>query len=191
MSAAGPPLVPFTDKVVALDRAFSLADVAYAFGGAIALAYYAAPRATVDIDINVFVPVERSADVMGVLLELGTSPLDSDQQARLVRDGQVRARWETTALDLFFSYDPLHESCLERRRRVPFGRDGDFIQILSAEDLAIFKALFDRDKDWRDLREMLFALGEQFNVVYVREWLLRILPEDEARYVRFEETLRA
>ena len=189
MSATGP--VPFTDKVVALDRAFGEANLPYAFGGAIALAYYAAPRATVDIDINVFVPVARGGEVMAVLEALGVSPLDAQQETRLERDGQARVRWETTALDLFFSYDPLHESCLERRRRVPFGRDGTFIQILSAEDLAVFKVLFDRARDWRDLHEMLFALADEFDVDYARRWLRRILTEDGARYVRFEETLRA
>lgn len=191
---SAPPL-PLTDKVVALDRAFSAADVPYAFGGAIALAYYAAPRATVDIDINVFVPVEASDRVLAVLHGLGAAPLDPEQETRLARDGQARARWETTALDLFFAYDPLHQSCLARRRRVPFGSDGDFIQILAAEDLAVFKVLFDRDKDWRDLREMLFALGQApdvgFDAGYAREWLRRILPADDPRYVRFEEVLRA
>ena len=191
MSATGPPLVPFTDKVVALDRAFCDADVPYAFGGAIALAYYAAPRATVDIDINVFVPVDGSNSVIAVLLGLGAASLAPEQQTRLERDGQARTRWETTPLDLFFSYDPLHESCHQRRRSVPFGRDGDFIQILSAEDLAVFKVLFGRDKDWRDLHEMLFALADEFDVAYARDWLRCILPEEEVRYVRFEEILRA
>ena len=96
-----------------------------------------------------------------------------------------------TAPGLGTRLDPLHESCLERRRRVPFGRNGDFIQILSAEDLAVFKVLFDRDKDWRDLHEMLFALADEFDVAYTRDWLRRILVEKDARYVRFEETLRA
>ena len=31
--------------------------------------------------------------------------------------------------------------------------------LLSAEDLAIFKVLFAREKDWRDLAEMLLAAG--------------------------------
>jgi len=189
LSALDP--VPLPDKVVALDRAFRDAEIPYAFGGAIALAYYATPRATVDIDINVFVPVVRGSEVMAALETLGTDPLGPEQEARLERDGQARARWETTALDLFFSYDPLHDSCLERLRRVPFGRDGDFIQVLSAEDLAVLEVLFDRDKDWRDLHEMRFALGDAFDGEYARRWLRRILPEDDARYVRFEETLRA
>jgi len=37
---------------------------------------------------------------------------------------------------------------------------------LSAEGLAIFKVLFARDKDWRDLQVMLFAQGENFDAGY-------------------------
>lgn len=191
MSTGGPAQIPLAEKVVALDRAFSSADVPYAFGGAIALAYYATPRATVDIDINVFVPVERSEAVLALLQGIGASPLDDSQKARLTRDGQARARWEATPLDLFFSYDPLHESCMERRRRVPFGRGGDTIQILSAENLAVFKVIFDRDKDWRDLQEMVFALEGDFDAAYAREWLGRILSPDDGRTQRFEDALRS
>jgi len=190
VSTAGPPLVPFTDKIVALDRAFADAGIPYAFGGAIALAYYATPRATVDIDINVFVPVERSGAVLALLADLGASPLDEEQAKRLARDGQARVGWETTPLDLFFAYDPLHASCLERRRSVSFGRGGDTIFILAAEDLTIFKVIFDRDKDWRDLREMLFALEDAFDAAYARDWLHRILPEGDARRERLETVLR-
>ena len=53
------------ERVVALDAA--LADVPHAFGGALALAYYAEPRATIDIDLNVFVPAERFEDVAAPL----------------------------------------------------------------------------------------------------------------------------
>src|SRR5262249_14713784 len=40
------------ERILAIDRA--LVAVPHAFGGALALAYYAEPRATVDIDLNVF-----------------------------------------------------------------------------------------------------------------------------------------
>ena len=38
-------------KVVSLARALEESELPYAFGGALALAYYAEPRATVDIDV--------------------------------------------------------------------------------------------------------------------------------------------
>jgi len=50
------------DKILAVDRAFE--RVPHAFGGAISLAYHAEPRATIDIDVNVFVPVDRVDEIL-------------------------------------------------------------------------------------------------------------------------------
>ena len=95
--------------------------------------------------------------------------------------------WDATPLDLFFSYDALHDACRERRRQVAFA--GEKITILSAEDLAVFKVLFARDKDWRDLRELLFAQGERFERDYALGWLERILAPDDERLSRFRSLL--
>src|SRR5947209_7381077 len=56
-------MAPLTlaQRVLAIEGA--LPTIPHAFGGALALAYYAEPRATIDIDLNVFVPVDRYPDV--------------------------------------------------------------------------------------------------------------------------------
>jgi hypothetical protein len=171
------------EKVVALERAFRGAGIPHAFGGAIALAYYATPRGTVDVDVNLFVPASDLDQVLRVLAPLGVEPVSEGARRPTERDEQVRVFWDGTPLDLFFAYDPLHDSCRERRRQVAF--PGERISILSAEDLAIFKVLFARDKDWRDLRELLFAQGERFDRDYALGWLTRILARDDERLARF------
>lgn len=177
------------EKVAALERLLTTAAIPHAFGGALALAYYAAPRGTHDIDINIFVSAARSAKVLATLADLGVAVPD-DTALRQLRDrGQVRVHWEHTPLDLFFSYDPLHDRCAERARRVPFGDDVT-LSILSAEDLTIFKVLFDRPKDWSDIEEILYALGADFDSSYALLWLRRILEADDARLLRIEEALR-
>ena len=57
LNVAGPSL---PEKVLLLEEGFAGRGIPHAFGGALALAYYATPRATVDIDVNVFVPVARA-----------------------------------------------------------------------------------------------------------------------------------
>ena len=178
------------DQVLALQKEFDRSSIPHAFGGAIALAYYATPRATVDIDVNVFLGLERADDVLAALSRLDAEPLDAAQRTTLERDGQVRVAWQGTMVDLFFAYDELHESCLERRIRAPLG-ESDEIYVLSAEDLFIFKVLFDRDKDWRDIQELVFCQGPALDLAYVRGWLGRILPGGDERYRRFEEAVRA
>jgi len=175
------------EKVAVLARALAEDQVPHAFGGAIALAYYATPRGTRDVDINVFLPATAFDRVLEVLVPLGADPPSPAERRSLERDEQVRLLWDETPLDLFFSYTELHDACLERQRRVAFGSER--IAILSAEDLAIFKVLFARDKDWRDLREMLLAQAPDFDAAYATGWLERILAPDDERLLRFRALL--
>ena len=181
--------IPLDEKVALLARAFDDADVPHAFGGAIALAYYATPRGTRDVDVNVFLPVSAFDSIVEVLLPLGVDAPSDELRRILERDEQVRLAWEETPLDLFFSYNELHDACVARKRSVPFG--GEHISILSAEDLAIFKVLFSRDKDWRDLHEMVFAQAPSFDAEYATGWLERILAPSDERLARLREILDA
>src|SRR5579863_5566452 len=90
-------------RVLAIHAALS--EVPHAFGGALALAYYAEPRATIDIDLNVFVPAERFSDVAAPLGALGAATDDPAVAAQVQCEGQARVMWDSTPIDLFFSYD--------------------------------------------------------------------------------------
>jgi len=175
------------EKILAIRRQLVDRNIPHAFGGALALAYYATPRGTEDIDIKIFVPASEADRVLGPLAELGVARATAADRTRLRRDGQVRVHWGRTPLDLFFSYDALHEACRPRSRTVAFGSDE--IEILSAEDLVVFKVLFDRDKDWVDIGHLLFAMEGEFDAEYVTGWLGRIVEVDDARQARFEELL--
>jgi len=177
------------EKIVAIERALERAEIAHAFGGANALAYYATPRATIDIDVNVFAAATRAEEVLALLGALGAEVDAPGLTDAIARDGQARVFWDTTPIDLFFAYDPLHQSSKERRRRVDFGADR--IHILSAEDLIVYKVIFDREKDWRDIAEMIFAANEPLDFDYVRSWLDRILDADAPRRDRLERLIES
>lgn len=177
------------EKIVAIERALLDADIPHAFGGANALAYYATPRATADIDLNIFLPAARSARVLRVLGTLGVSVGGARVAKSIARDDQARVFWDKTPIDVFFAYDDLHASSLERRRLVDFG-DAK-IHVLSAEDLVIYKVIFDREKDWRDVAEVVFAAHEPLDVDYVRGWLGRILGADDPRLARLDRVVES
>jgi len=181
--------VLFDEKIVAIECALGAAGIPHAFGGANALAYYGTPRATADIDLNVFVPAKRATEVLDVLAGLGVSTSNPQIAEHIERDGQVRVFWEKTPLDLFFSYDALHDSSMQRRRRVDFGDDTIFV--LSAEDLMVYKLIFNRDKDWRDIAEMVFASEGNLDFDYVRGWLARIVSADSPVPGRFERIVES
>ncbi len=180
--------IALSEKVLLIEEALQRGRVPHAFGGALALAYYAVPRATIDIDVNLFVDVHRSDEVLDLLQTLGAEPAPPEERDRLRRDGQARIYWERTPLDLFFSYDAFHESCLERRRVLPFG-EGETIHVLSAEDLVVFKVVFDRSKDWRDIDELIYAMADELDLTYLRHWLDRILGSDDPRYRQLDEAI--
>jgi hypothetical protein len=165
------------EKIVAIEKALQAEAIPHAFGGAQALAYYGTVRATADIDLNLFLRIERAAPALAALARLGVRTEEPHVPSSIERDGQVRVFWERTPIDLFFSYDPLHDSAMQRRRTVAFGPDT--IHVLAAEDLVIFKVIFNRAKDWRDLAELVFACERPLDAAYVLTWLRRILtPED-------------
>lgn len=173
---------PLPDKVVAIHEALRSANIAHALGGALALAYYAEPRATIDIDLNVFAPVERWPKVIDTLTEIGVDTANLDSFA-LERDGQCRLWWGRNPVDLFFSYDPLHEEMRKEARRVPFG--ATTVPILSPEHLAICKAMFDRPKDWIDIEQML-VVTDEIDAGRISEWLKRMAGADDPRLERLE-----
>jgi hypothetical protein len=172
------------ERVSAIETA--LAEVPHAFGGALALAYYAEPRATIDIDLNVFIPATRFADVAAPLTQLGVTVPAPDTERVVSRDGQVRVFWDATPIDLFFAYDPFHEAAAKATRAVPFA-DGT-IPILAAEHLVVCKAIFDRPKDWVDV-EALLALETELDAAEVLRWVGRIAGDTDPRYDRIAAVL--
>ena len=177
------------EQIVAIERAFAKAKIPHAFGGAQALGYYGSVRATHDIDVNVFLPAAEAERVFSVLGALGAATNDAKLRRLVARDEQIRVFWEETPIDLFFAYDPLHQSSLERRRRVDFY--GDPIHILSAEDLITYKATFNREKDWQDIAGILYASDQPLDYDYIRGWLQKIDGPDGLRLARLERLIRS
>ena len=56
------------------------------------------------------------------------------------------------------------------------------MNILSAEDLVVLKVLFNRPKDWDDIRQVVLAQRDHLDTDYVMRWLDEMLgPGDRAR----------
>jgi hypothetical protein len=144
-------MTTLVDRIVAVAESLERSAMPWALGGALALAYATEePRGTRHIDINVFVPATRAAEVFAALPS-GVVTTSADA-ADALRTAQVRVWWDDTPLDLFFAADSFHAEVARRCRDVPF--EGRTIHVLCAEDLAVFKAMFDRSKDWVDIEAM-------------------------------------
>lgn len=172
------------ERILALDRA--LEDVPHAFGGAIALAYYAEPRATIDIDLNLFVSPDRFPEIATRLGKLGIAFDDPDIGERARRDGQVRVMWDETPVDLFFAYDAFHDAAAGAVRTVPFAEST--IPILAAPHLIACKVVYNRPKDWVDIDAVL-AGEPTVDAAEVLRWVGRIAGDEDPRYERITSVL--
>lgn len=182
MTATTKPEPSLPQKVIAIHEALLAAKIPHAFGGALALAYYAEPRATIDIDVNIFLAAEGFDRVVDAVEPLGVDV--AVDRAHLERDGQCRLRWGRTPLDLFLSYDPIHDEMRRSLRRVPFAEGT--IEILSPEHLAVCKAVFDRPKDWIDIEQMMVG-ADAFDNATADQALVRLVGERDVRVVRFRD----
>ena len=180
------------ERAIALHRAFDAAGIPHAFGGALALAYHVdEPRGTRDIDVNVSVDVDQAKRVFAALP--ADLPWSARDLQRVRKDGQVRLLWPVEdspsppiPVDLFLPQHGLHRVVATRTELVSM-LDAQ-VPIICATDLAIFKLLFDRGKDWGDVESML-----RFGRVDVQEvirWLNDIVGPDDTRLDRLAELLR-
>ena len=78
--------------------------------------------------------------------------------AKVERDGQARLDWDDTPVDVFLNNIPLHEAVAASVVWVPLA--GREVPVLDCASLAIFKAFFDRTKDWADLEAIALAAPE-------------------------------
>jgi hypothetical protein len=174
--------VTLVERIVELHHRLETAGIPHAYGGALALAWCTQrARATIDIDVNLFVPIESADQVYAALPEgIGVS---DDDRAAIERDGQTRLWWESTPVDVFFNTTPFHEAAGGRSRIERFG--GADVPFLACRDLAVFKAFFDRTKDWADLEEM--AAAGALDVEAVLGVLVRYLGGADHRVERLRQ----
>jgi hypothetical protein len=64
-----PPPTDALDAALRIARAFETHGVPYAIGGALAYGLYGIPRATNDVDVNVFLTPERLDGVLAALVD--------------------------------------------------------------------------------------------------------------------------
>jgi len=167
------------ESAAAISRRLRSCGIAHALGGALAYNYFGVPRTTGDIDFNVFVSVEDASAVFDCLTAIGVE-VSAKAAAELERDWQVRLWWEGRYIDLFFAYHAFHDSC--RARAVERDVTGEMVPVLTAEDVVVFKTIFNRPRDWGDIERVLDVQREHFDIAYALHWLDDILgPDDTAR----------
>ncbi|MEX2289863.1 MAG: nucleotidyl transferase AbiEii/AbiGii toxin family protein [Mycobacteriales bacterium] len=182
------------ERAVLLHEALDAADIPHALGGALALAYHVQDaRGTNDIDLNVTCDPDRPQPLFAALpADLPWTEADIDS---VRRTGQVRLYWphpdgpprSPVPVDLFLPQDEFHAVVAARTELVPMLHTT--VPVISATDLAVFKALFSRTKDWADIEELL-RFGHA-DAEEVGRWLVELVGADDERLARLAAAVQA
>lgn len=182
------PLVVL-ERAILVHHALDRIDISHAIGGALALGYHTEePRATQDIDMNVTAPARDAQTVFRALPD-GVEWADDDVR-RAMEDDQVRLWWPLRGdqppipLDLFFAAHEYHD--VVASRTVTVEMLDDRVPILAATDLVVFKALFNRSRDWPDIEAIIRADPPSLDVTEVMAWLERIVGSSAAQLERLD-----
>ncbi len=176
-----------SEKVVRLHHLLDRHRIPHAFGGAIAVDYYRVPRATIDIDLNVFVPPAEHRRVLGALAEEFTVEDPETLSREILNRDQGKTHWGDTRIDLFFAASDFHQSMARRARTVEY--ENTSIPILSAEDIVTIKVIFDRSQDWADVEAVAKLIGSDLDRDYVTGWLEQLIGADDPRLGRLVSML--
>lgn len=172
-----------------LEEFFAARATPHAFIGGLAMNVWTIPLPTYDIDLVAGLGVEDLREVLHGLEALGFVPpatawLESVGPQRF-REFTVHWPFELglRAADIYLSLDPFQSEALRRRRRVEM-EQGFLTEVVTPEDLLIYKLIAWRPKD-RAAIDRLLAVQRALDWGYVRRWVDQFAIGD-----RFAEALR-
>lgn len=168
----------FVRQVIA---AVEAAGIDYMIGGAVAVWAWGEPRATLDLDLVLNIPLE-AAGQLSVELE----KRDMLVPAEIILDNILESRSDLpiNAIHIYSGYkadlyplregDELRASALQRRQMIDLGPPLGKVFLHSPEDLIIYKlwyfTLSQHTKHIRDITSIVLTLGDELDTAYIQGW---------------------
>jgi hypothetical protein len=153
------------------------AGIPYMLTGSLALALYAQPRMTRDIDIVIEYGPPDSAILVGLFEDLCVVDQDSIEEAARFEGmfNIIHKEWIIKADFIARKRGAFDDSEFSRRRTMDIG--GMSIWVISPEDLILAKLDWGKDSrselQMRDVRSLI-ASSEELDWGYLREWAARL-----------------
>lgn len=95
--------------------------IEYALRGAIALSYWAEPRGTMDVDLTLFVSIDKPSEVVWLLSEIGCEIAATTAIASIQACGFCQAKFGSFRVNVFVPTIAFYERAKARRRYMRLG----------------------------------------------------------------------
>lgn len=179
-----PDQLAYTEFVRLVIEALEAAGVGYLVGGAVAAWAWGEPRATMDLDLVVDIPLES---VNKLSNELEKRDMLVPAEIFLESILEHRSDIPINAIHMHSGFkadlypvrpgDELRQSAFQRRKRIDLGPKIGEIYLHSPEDLIIYKlwyySLSQQTKHLRDITSIVHALGDELDYQYLEHWVDR------------------
>ncbi len=162
-------------------------NIPYAVIGGVAVQKWGDQRFTQDVDISIGTSLEEGSQKLVKLItehfpSRVKNPLEFAKETRMILVGASNGVDVDIALATFGYEGQVFERAVEYELE-----SGKTIQLCSAEDLIIHKAIAGRPQDVSDIQGIVYRQGEKLDLGYIRDWLNQFadllgIPEVQARF---------
>ena len=145
-------------------------NVPYTVIGGLSVSIVSQPRPTIDVDLVVWLDPERWPSFLGSAKQYGIQPRSEDalEFARQRRVLLLQHRESGIGIDLSFGALPFEDEMINRSKPISIGNVT--FRVATPEDLIIMKMIAHRDKDLRDI-ENIVRVCQQLDLDRVRYWV--------------------
>lgn len=175
-------ILGYEDFVRQVIAAVEAAGVGYMIGGAVAAWAWGEPRATLDLDLVVNIPLEAVGQLSE---ELEKRDMLVPEEIILDSILEYRADLPINAIHMHSGYkadlyplrkgDELRSSAFERRQKIDLGELLGEVYLHSPEDLIIYKlwyySISQQTKHIRDITSIVMTIGEELDFNYIESWV--------------------
>ncbi|MBU4220176.1 MAG: nucleotidyltransferase [Euryarchaeota archaeon] len=144
--------------------------IPYMIIGGIGNLVWGEPRMTVDIDITVHISDTNERDF---IKETGSKFKvlvgNPDEFVKKTRVLPIEIT-ESVKGDIIFTGLEYEKMAIERAVEVEISKNIN-VRVCTAEDLIIYKAISEREKDWQDIEGILLRRGALLDKKYILNWL--------------------
>ena len=172
----------FQDFVRLVIQALDVAEIQYLIGGAVATWAWGEPRATLDLDVVVNIPIES---VSRLSKELAKRDMLLPADRLMDNILETRVDLPINAIHMHSGYkadlyplregDELRASAFERHQKIDLGVPLGEVYLPSPEDLIVYKlwyySLSQQTKHIRDITSIVLTLGDQLDYQYIQLWV--------------------
>ena len=154
----------------------------FCFIGGIALQRWGEPRLTVDVDISLWAGFGNEHQFVDVLCQKYKSRIDNAREFALSNRVLLLKSERNIPIDIAMAALPFEESAIDRATDFLFLKSLA-LRTCSAEDLIIYKAFADRNRDWADIEGILLRQRNKLDWEYVEKYLLPLTELKESPHI--------